>query len=817
MIDVDQQSQSQSGSDAEDEMSNGIESSPHRASESAADADADADEIDSQADAENQTDSSEDIHAEAEAESDDKSDSESQSRSRSDDDESDEASVSSNNGSQILDESSENQSNSDSENHSDSMPQPQPELAGATKDEAIELSDSDDQPEPEQTKSEDPAAAASASASDAASAAASPAQQNRPDASPPRRDRTQTPASGVAPAPAPVHSPSPHLLSAKPSPVFSQLAPLVKPTSSLMSLASPARTNTNTSMQAAPIRTSPSLSASSVPVKTLGGFSLTKVPMSSLSKLGVSALTSIAPLVPSHQLSATPPHKPIEQNKRTTPQKQQQETSYTSSLDATGDSFEPIVLDSGDEDSSGLTSPYFKAHRRRNVEAEPISARQRAARAAKNVMSSRPRPTRQDFANQVRIDSSKYTDFDHLMREDKLENATSMWHSRAKDHQAAMQSSRLDHLSFLAHSQQQWQEQQRLAADARVQLAEESIDSLTDCLAKLQLPGEQRDVKPPPFHQLDPPLALRPKPLMPISTFAKQQDDMMARIEARQTEAAAQAIETTPALESVVDELIKESLSKLVHSMSHALKKRVPFNASENDRSYALLHDDSMYPDSRVLVDKFNIEVTAKELRCLCNQQWLTDEIMNFYLQLIDQRCKATLMSNHPQDATRKQRCHFFTTFFWPKLCNGAKSEYSYKAVSRWLKRAKVDITQLDSIYVPVHVNGNHWCLARVNFTQRQFEYYDSLGGEARNVFEFLRLYLRDEIGPDHIASFDLSSWRDCTMRGMPRQNNGSDCGVFTLKCADYLSENRSLDFTHRDMPYFRARAAMEIVDAEVI
>lgn len=27
-------------------------------------------------------------------------------------------------------------------------------------------------------------------------------------------------------------------------------------------------------------------------------------------------------------------------------------------------------------------------------------------------------------------------------------------------------------------------------------------------------------------------------------------------------------------------------------------------------------------------------------------------------------------------------------------------------------------------------MNGNHWCLAVINFMEKKFEYYDSLGGE---------------------------------------------------------------------------------------
>ena len=46
-----------------------------------------------------------------------------------------------------------------------------------------------------------------------------------------------------------------------------------------------------------------------------------------------------------------------------------------------------------------------------------------------------------------------------------------------------------------------------------------------------------------------------------------------------------------------------------------------------------------------------------------------------------------------------------------------------------------------------------------------------------------------------------------------PRQANGSDCGVFSSMCADYLSEDLQLgDFAQRDIPRLRYRIAHSIL-----
>ena len=45
-----------------------------------------------------------------------------------------------------------------------------------------------------------------------------------------------------------------------------------------------------------------------------------------------------------------------------------------------------------------------------------------------------------------------------------------------------------------------------------------------------------------------------------------------------------------------------------------------------------------------------------------------------------------------------------------------------------------------------------------------------------------------------------------------PKQSNGSDCGMFSVKFADYRSRDLALDFGQRDMQYFRSRTAWELL-----
>jgi len=117
----------------------------------------------------------------------------------------------------------------------------------------------------------------------------------------------------------------------------------------------------------------------------------------------------------------------------------------------------------------------------------------------------------------------------------------------------------------------------------------------------------------------------------------------------------------------------------------------------------------------------------------------------------------------------------------------------------------------MDKVVVPIHL-GNHWCLAVINFKQKRFEYYDSLGSSNDSCLKTLKKYLLDESMDKRKNPIDLSDWEDYQPKDIPLQKNGYDCGVFMCKYADCTSAGRPFLFKQLHMPYFRQLMILEIV-----
>lgn len=202
---------------------------------------------------------------------------------------------------------------------------------------------------------------------------------------------------------------------------------------------------------------------------------------------------------------------------------------------------------------------------------------------------------------------------------------------------------------------------------------------------------------------------------------------------------------------------------------------------------------------SQVLVDKFRLQITRGDIATLAGLNWLNDEVINFYMNLLMERGEK---DNRP-------KVYAFNTFFYPKVVSGGQS-----AVKRWTRR--VDVLAVDYILVPVHL-GMHWCLAVINFKKKDIQYYDSMGGNNLQCLNALKKYLCDESKDKKNTDFDLTGWKTTVVKDIPQQMNGSDCGMFACKFAEYITREASITFTQADMPYFRRRMVYEIVTAKLL
>lgn len=218
---------------------------------------------------------------------------------------------------------------------------------------------------------------------------------------------------------------------------------------------------------------------------------------------------------------------------------------------------------------------------------------------------------------------------------------------------------------------------------------------------------------------------------------------------------------------------------------------------------------------------------------------WLNDEIINGYLNLVvDHRKKIdnpidpeggeSTTSPKLQTQTQTQTptptptptptkapkptpsIHAFNSYFYSNL-----SSRGTKSIARWTERVGMDgarLLSVEHVFIPVNQN-KHWTLIVVSPTLRTIEYFDSLGGRpdpfVRNIKDWLRMELGDKYVDAEWKVLDTPS---------PKQNNGFDCGVFTVTTAKMivLGYDPFGSYTQDDIVAQRMRMAAELISGGV-
>lgn len=251
------------------------------------------------------------------------------------------------------------------------------------------------------------------------------------------------------------------------------------------------------------------------------------------------------------------------------------------------------------------------------------------------------------------------------------------------------------------------------------------------------------------------------------------------------------------------------------------LEKEIPVTAAQETRkkSHQLTDSEDEFPEiteemekeiknvfrngnqDEVLSEAFRLTITRKDIQTLNHLNWLNDEIINFYMNMLMERSKE---KGFPS-------VHAFNTFFFTKLKTAG-----YQAVKRWTK--KVDVFSADILLVPIHL-GVHWCLAVVDFRKKSITYYDSMGGINNEACRILLQYLKQESVDKKRKEFDTNGWQLFSKKSqeIPQQMNGSDCGMFACKYADCITKDRPINFTQQHMPYFRKRMVWEILHRKLL
>lgn len=204
---------------------------------------------------------------------------------------------------------------------------------------------------------------------------------------------------------------------------------------------------------------------------------------------------------------------------------------------------------------------------------------------------------------------------------------------------------------------------------------------------------------------------------------------------------------------------------------------------------------------NEVVASKFSMNLTRNDLNTLDGLNWLNDEVINFYMELLKQR---------GETVEYLPKVYAMNTFFIPKLLS-----MGHSGVRRWTR--KVDIFSFDIIPVPVHVGGVHWCMAIIDMRLKSISYYDSMGHPNMAVLDALEQYLQEESMDKRKIPFDTKDWKIECIRDCPQQRNGSDCGVFSCMFAEFLTRDSKISFDQQHMQYCRRKMVLEIVSGKLL
>jgi hypothetical protein len=197
----------------------------------------------------------------------------------------------------------------------------------------------------------------------------------------------------------------------------------------------------------------------------------------------------------------------------------------------------------------------------------------------------------------------------------------------------------------------------------------------------------------------------------------------------------------------------------IIRPLSEAFKSRV----SEAQRTAEGI-ELAKTPDGTVLTKRDFAE------KLLPERAWLNDNVIIGSIQHIGSYV------NQKASATKENpRCATFTSYFWPRLDSAGPTK-----VARMMKLAGVrkdNFRDIESILIPI-CSGAHWTLAAVFPQKRKVLHMDSLRGGHGNpavtakILDWIKVTLGE--------LFVESEWSAVDLDG-PMQNNGWDCGVFTI------------------------------------
>ena len=161
-------------------------------------------------------------------------------------------------------------------------------------------------------------------------------------------------------------------------------------------------------------------------------------------------------------------------------------------------------------------------------------------------------------------------------------------------------------------------------------------------------------------------------------------------------------------------------------------------------------------------------------------EKFLNDELVNMFGRLVvEMDCENVRKQNFARIG------YYNTAFYGQLMMNGT---YKHENVMRWSRHQNVDdLFDLEKMFVPVNIPGQHWFLIIVDFASAEIGAFDSnpVKTSRMQYLYNVQRYLNDEWEENKQKRHEKKirpRWRICDVDVSNNnvQENGFDCGVFT-------------------------------------
>ncbi|XP_034245537.1 ubiquitin-like-specific protease 1A [Thrips palmi] len=240
--------------------------------------------------------------------------------------------------------------------------------------------------------------------------------------------------------------------------------------------------------------------------------------------------------------------------------------------------------------------------------------------------------------------------------------------------------------------------------------------------------------------------------------------------------------------ELVIDSLVHDFWKQISEARQNVSKKNQDFVYPTLNSEMQQLINASFEIDPNDVIVHFNdLHIRGCDFQTLKPATWLNDMIIDCYMGLVSQTSGQT-----SGKLTLAVTCHFITSL----IAHGI-------AGHKGTIKSKEEIEVFDFLLVPFCTNS-HWTLIIVDVKRRVMTVYDSLEKEHHGVLQLVKLYFSGD-------------WTTVHAEGIPRQNNGYDCGIFICMYAKHFCLGNGFQFGQEAMPHLRSLLAYELLTTKLL